>query len=349
MRVIDLRSDTKTRPTPAMRKAMAEAEVGDDMLAEDPTVNKLEEMSAERTGKEAAVLLSSGTMGNLVASLTYCQRGTEMIVGDRSHIFRAEAAGASGLGGIAYRTVANDSRGMISPKAIENAINPNDQHYAPTKMIAIENTHNSCGGTVLTPADVKAIGDVAKAHKLPLHMDGARIFNAAVYLETPLSELVREADMVTFCLSKGLGCPIGSMLCGTREAIDQARRWRKALGGATRQAGVIAAAGVVALEQMVDRMADDHANARKLAFGLANIKGFVLDPGHFQTNLVFADTTFKNALEIARKLDDQGVKVNARGYDGKTWRFVTHADVNSADIDFTLKAISATVKAHAVF
>ncbi len=349
MRVIDLRSDTKTRPTPAMRKAMAEAEVGDDMLAEDPTVNRLEEMSAERTGKEAAVLLSSGTMGNLVASLTYCQRGTEMIAGDKSHIFRAEAAGASGLGGIAYKTVPNDARGMLSPRAVENAISPKDQHYAPTKMIAIENTHNSCGGTVLTPQDVRSISDIAKAHKIPLHVDGARIFNASVYLETPVSELVKDADMVTFCLSKGLGCPIGAMLCGTREAIEEARRWRKALGGATRQAGVIAAAGVVALEQMVDRMADDHANARKLAVGLANIKGFALDPNHFQTNLVFAETAFKNSLDIARKLDAQGVKVNARGSDGKVWRFVTHNDVSSSDIDFTLKAISSTVREYAVF
>ena len=346
MRIVDLRSDTKTKPTPEMRKAMANALVGDDMDGEDPTVNRLEEMAAEMMGKDAAILVSSGTMGNLVAILAFCQRGDEIIIGDLSHIYRAEAGGASGLGGIAYHPVPTDSRGMLDPDDVAAAVHPDNIHYAPTKMVAIENTNNARGGTALTHDDVKAVADVARAHEIPLHVDGARIFHAAVYLETPVSELVKDADTVSFCLSKGLGCPVGSLLCGSRETIEEARRWRKILGGATRQAGVIAAPGIVALETMIDRLAEDHANARKLARGLSQIPGFSIDAESVQTNLVFVNVTVDSGLELARKVGERGIKLGPRNPEGSLWRLVTHNDVTSDDIEYALDVIESTTKEH---
>lgn len=344
MRVVDFRSDTVTHPTPEMRQAMAAAEVGDDVFGDDPTVNRLQEIAAERLGKEAALFVASGTMGNLVATLTHCTRGDEMIVGDKAHMFRSEAGGASVLGGVSYHTVRNDERGMLDPDEVEAAIRPNNIHYPRTALIALENTHNLCGGAVLTPEDTRAIAAVAHRHDLPLHLDGARIFNAAVYLETPVSELVKDADSVSFCLSKGLSCPIGSLLCGSSQFIERAMRWRKIVGGAMRQVGIIAAAGIVALDTMVDRLAEDHANARKLALGLSQIPGIAIEPDRFPTNLVFFDVTIGDPAELARKLDEQGIK---GGSPQRRWRFVTHYGITSDDIDYALDVVGSTFKRYA--
>ena len=231
MRVIDFRSDTKTLPSPEMRRAMAEAELGDDVAGEDPTVNRLEALAAEMLGKEAAVLVTSGSQGNLVGILSQCQRGDEVLIGDTSHIARAEAKGASVLGGVAIQTLRTDDRGMFDPDDMEAAIKDgSNRHENPTALLTLENTHNYSGGSVLTPEDTKAMAGVARAHDVPVHMDGARIFNAAVHLECPVAELAKDVDTVTFCLSKGLGAPVGSLLCGSEETIEEARRWRKMLG-----------------------------------------------------------------------------------------------------------------------
>ena len=345
MREIDLRSDTKTLPSPEMRQAIAKAELGDDVAGEDPTVNRFEAMAAEMLGKEAAVLVTSGTMGNLVAVLTFCQRGDEVIAGEMAHLYRAEAGGASALGGVAYHPLPTDERGMLDPDEVEAAIRPHDHHYPGTRLVALENTHNASGGTPLTPEDTKSLADVAHAHDIPLHIDGARIFNAAVYLETPVAELVKDADTVTFCLSKGLSAPVGSVLCGSHESIEQARRWRKMLGAGMRQAGIIAAAGIVALEKMVTRLAEDHANARKLALGLREIPGIEIDPDRLPTNLLFLKITRGNSAELARRLGERGVKVGDRG--ASTWRLVTHYGITSDDIDHVLDVIETTFREHA--
>ena len=346
MRVIDFRSDTVTQPTVEMRHAMADAEVGDDVLGEDPTVNRLEAMAAEMLGKEAALLVTSGTMANLVAILACCRRGDEVILGDRSHIYVAEAGGPSALGGVAFHVLRNDHRGMIGPGDVEAAIRPVNSHYAPARLVALENTHNACGGAVLTPEDVKAVADVARAHHIPLHVDGARIFNAAVYLETPVTELVRDADTVCFCLSKGLSAPVGSLLCGGGDTIEEASRWRKMLGGGMRQAGIIAAAGIVALESMVERLAEDHANARRLALGLSKIPGVSIDPDSFPTNLVFMEVASETSVEVARCLSERGIKVNPRG--GGRWRMVTHYGITPDDIDYALDVIDSTFREYAL-
>ena len=343
MRVVDFHSDTRTLPTPEMRRAMAEAEVGDDVSRQDPTVNRLEEMAAERLGKEAALFVSSGTQGNLVSILTHCQRGDEIIVADNSHIFRGEAGGASALGGISYHTLPTDERGMLDPDEVAGAVKPADVHYPHTAMVALENTHNARGGIPLTPEDTKSIADVAHSHDLALHIDGARIFNAAVYLETPVSELVKDADSVTFCLSKGLGCPVGSVICGTNEFIDRARFWRKMLGGGTRQAGIIAAAGVVALDTMVTRLAEDHSNAQRLAQGLSRIPGISIDTDSLPTNLVFFEVE-GDPIELSRRLEERGIK---GGDPQRRWRFVTYNGITGDDIDYALDVVESTFKKYA--
>jgi threonine aldolase len=344
MREVDFRSDTVTHPTPEMRRAMAEAEVGDDVFGDDPSVNRLQDMAAERLGKEAAMFVASGTMGNFVAALTHCGRGDEMIVGDRAHMFNAEGGGASALGGIAYHTVPNDERGMLDPDDVEAAVRPVDSHYAPTGMVALENTHNNCGGAVLTPEDTRAVADVAHRHEVPLHLDGARIFNAAVHLETPVAELVKDADSVSFCLSKGLSGPIGSLLCGSNEFIDRAHRWRKILGGGMRQVGIVAAAGIVALDTMVERLAEDHTNARRLSRGLARIPGIAIDPDSNQTNLVFFDIVDGDPADLARRLDERGVK---GGRPTRTWRFALHYGLTADDVDYALDVVETTFKERA--
>ena len=261
MHIIDLRSDTLTQPTPAMRQAMANAEVGDDVFGEDPTIGRLEEKAAGRLGKEAGLLVSSGTQGNLVSLLTHCGRGDEAIMGDQSHTFRYEQGGCAALGGIMPHLVRNQLDGTMSLGEIRAAIRGADIHAPRTRLICIENTHNRCGGVPLTVEYTQQVADLAHEHGLCLHIDGARLFNAAVALGVDACHLVRGADSVTICLSKGLGAPVGSVVCGSREFIHEARRARKVLGGGMRQAGIIAAAGIIALEQMVDRLADDHLHA----------------------------------------------------------------------------------------
>ncbi|MEE9198200.1 MAG: GntG family PLP-dependent aldolase [Dehalococcoidia bacterium] len=341
MRVVDFRSDTVTHPTPEMRRAMVEAELGDDEYGDDPTLNRLEVLAAEMLGKEAAVFTASGTMGNLVAILAHCRRGDEMILGHRSHIFTDEGGAASTLGGVHVQTVRNDHRGMMDPEEVEAAIRPRADHFPTTGLIAIENTHNDCGGAVLTPEDTAALAEVARRHGLPLHIDGARIFNAAVYLETPVAELVRDADSVSFCLSKGLSAPIGSLLCGGSEFIQRARRWRETVGGGMRQVGVIAAPGIVALEEMVERLAEDHANARRLALGLSRIPGIAIEPDRYPTNIVFFEVDAGPPAELARRLEERGIK---GGVPERRWRFVTHRGITSEDIDHALDVIEGTFR-----
>ena len=345
MKLIDLRSDTVTQPTEEMRNSMARAEVGDDVLGEDPTANRLEELAAELMGKEAAVFVASGTMGNLVAALSYTRRGDEMIMGSEGHMFWNEVGGAATLGGLQVRLVPNDERGMMDPMALEAAIRPGTNiHFPPTTLLCVENTHNRCSGGVLTPEDIKALSDVARAHGLAVHLDGARIFNAAVALEIPAMELVREVDDVSFCLSKGLSAPAGSLLCGSHEFVNRARKWRKMLGGGMRQVGVLAAAGIVALRTMVDRLAEDHANARRLAEGLVQIKGIHLDIDRIQSNIVFAevDPSLGPAPEFINSLAQEGVKVSYPG--GRNIRMVTHRHISAGDVDEALVVVAGVAK-----
>ncbi len=313
--MIDLRSDTITRPTSAMRKAMAEAEVGDDVFGEDPTVNRLESLAATLMGKEAALMVASGTMGNIVAQLAHCGRGEETILGDQSHVFFYEQGGASALGGIHPRTVPNDPDGTLSLERIEEAVRPDDVHFPSSRLIILENTHNRCQGTPLSPQYTASVGELARRYGLSLHIDGARIFNAAVALGVEAKALAAPADSITFCLSKGLAAPIGSVLCGGEAFIARARRVRKSLGGGMRQAGIIAAAGLVALEEMVDRLAEDHANAKALAEGLSKIKGLQIDPGAVFTNIVYFGLEKKDvtAPDLAVALRDEGVLLLATG------------------------------------
>src|SRR5215472_13992899 len=269
--MIDLRSDTVTLPSPAMREAMYRAELGDDVYGEDPTVNRLQEMTAERTGKEAALFVASGTMGYTACVLAHAGRGQAVIVGDRSHIYHFEVGGTSTLGGSPMCVVPTDANGMLDPQQVKlNISDGSDEHSAPTALLCIENTHNYCGGTVLSVEQVEALTRLAHAHGVAVHMDGARIFNAATALGVPVSTLAGTADSLMFCFSKGLSAPVGSIVVGSREFIRRAHRMRKMLGGGMRQAGVIAAACIVALDQMVDRLAEDHEHCKQLAHGLAD-------------------------------------------------------------------------------
>jgi len=333
MKIVDLRSDTVTLPSPAMREAMYHAELGDDVYGEDPTINRLEAMSAERLGKEAAVFVVSGTMGNLTALLTHCQRGHEVIMGDRAHTFLFEAGGSAALGGIHPRTVPNQPDGTLRLQDLEAAIRPENPHHPRTRLICLENTHNRCGGAVLTPEYTDRVGELARRHGLAVHLDGARVFNAAVALGVDVRDLTRSVDSIQFCLSKGLSAPVGSLLCGSRAFIGEARRWRKVLGGGMRQAGVLAAAGIEALDNMVDRLADDHANARRLAEGLAGIPGFAMNLESVQTNLIIwaLSTDRVMAQEVVDQLDAKGVKIMA--VDSQQFRAVTHYGLNAEDVD----------------
>ena len=333
--IIDLRGDWATPPTPAMRRAMAEAEVGDDNSHEDPTVIRLEELSAERMGKEAALFVPSGTMGNLVSVLALAEYGTEIILGDKSHAYLSEAGGAAVIGGHPFRPVPNDRFGMLDPAAVEEAINPPDIHCARTGLLMLENTHNLCGGTVLTPQQTAELCAVAHRHGIPVHLDGSRIFNAAAALGIPAADLAAHVDTVTFCLSKGLAAPVGSVVCGPADVIERARQKRKLLGGAMRQAGVIAAAGIVALEQMVDRLPEDHANARRLAEGLAEYPAVEIDLETVQTNLVFFDVRPPLTAEgVAARFEEEGIRCSVFG--PRRLRFATHYAVSRADVDRVL-------------
>ena len=345
MTAIDLRSDTVTKPTDEMRRAMAAAEVGDDVFGEDPSINELQERSAALLGKEAGLLTSSGTMSNLIATLAWSSKGDEIIMGDEAHMFWNESAGQAALGGVQTRLVPNDPQGRINPDDVAAAIRPpGNLHFPRTSMVCLENTHNRCSGQVLTPEDTKAVCDVAHAAGVPVHLDGARIFNASVALEVPPVELTRDVDDLSFCLSKSLSCPVGSVLVGSQEFIDNAKRWRKMLGGGMRQAGVLAAAGLVALDTMIDRLAEDHQNARRLAQGLANIDGLSVDPESIQTNIVFfeVDEDLGTAADLIAALKNQGVLVS---YPGKqSIRMVTHRHISPEDIEEALSRTSAAVR-----
>jgi threonine aldolase len=342
-RTVELRSDTFTRPTEAMRRAMYEAEVGDDVWNEDPTVHQLEELAAERLGKEAAVFLSSGTQGNLIGLLSHARPGSEVLVGHETHIFNAEAAGTAVVGGLQLRTLPNDRHGGILPEAIRAAIRSDDPHNPPTGCLALENSHNRCGGTVLSAVDIAEMVEPVQSRGIPIHVDGARIFNAAVALQVSADALTRDVDSITFCLSKGLGAPIGALLCGTSAFIERARRWRKLLGGGMRQVGVIAAAGIVALETGVERLAEDHANARLLAVGLAEIPELYVDLASVQTNIVNVDVA-RLGITPARfvgSLEERGVRVAENG--GTVIRAVTSSEVSRQDMEYALTAVSEVV------
>ena len=339
--LIDLRSDTVTKPTPAMREAMFQAEVGDDVFGEDPTINKLEEMAAERTGKEAALFVSSGTMANLVSLLSQTRAGDELLVGDRAHIVRAEAGGVSRLGGVLATTLPNQEDGGFDPRLMADAVRSDDVHQPRTTLVALENTHNFCGGAVVSLERTEEIANHAHELGLRVHLDGARIFNAAAASGHSVAELAGPADSVTFCLSKGLGAPVGSLICGDEEFITEARRTRKLVGGGMRQAGILAAAGLVALDQMVDRLHEDHANARQLARGLAEL-GFNITPESVETNIVIVPLTSTSeaapALLLRNALQEVGVLVTMP--DSAKIRLVTHADVTSEDCAEALRRIA---------
>ena len=333
MDMIDLRSDTLTQPTQTMRRAMAEAAVGDDVFGEDPTVQALEALAAQRVGKESALFVASGTMANLICQMVHCRRGDEMLVGDQAHIFFYEQGGSAAVAGIHSRTIANQPDGTLDLELLASAIRPDDPHFPRTRLIALENTHNRCGGTPLTGAYMASVRRLADNHGLKIHVDGARLFNAAVALQQPAGALVEGADSVSFCLSKGLAAPVGSLVCGSAGFIAQARRTRKVLGGGMRQAGVLAAAGLVALNDMVERLAEDHANAQVLARRLARIPALDVNPEQVKTNIVYIGIA-KGSMDapgLVRELGRRGVRVLASG--ARTVRAVTHYHISRPAVE----------------
>ena len=337
MHIIDLRSDTITHPTLAMRAAMAAAEVGDDVFGDDPTVIRLEALAAARVGKEAGLFVASGTMGNLVSLLAQCGRGDEVIVGDQAHTYINEQGGMAALGGIHPRALRNQPDGTLDLDDIAAAVrDPSNTHYPRTRLITVENTQNICGGVPLTVPYMNALGKLARDRGLRVHLDGARIFNAAVALGVDVKALTADADTLTFCLSKGLAAPIGSVVCGGRAFIAEARRARKVVGGGMRQAGVIAAAGIVALEHMVDRLAEDHANARALAAGLAEIPGLQVDEVPVRTNIIYFEIARPevDASHLVARLEESGVRMGAVGR--RRIRAVLNYHVTAADVPATL-------------
>ena len=344
MRIVDMRSDTITQPTPAMRQAMSEAKVGDDVFGEDPTVNRLEEMVAKRLGKEAALFVASGTMANLVSQLTHCGRGNEMILGDQSHMFVYEQGGCAALGGIHPRSLENMPDGTMALEDIEAAIRPENVHFPRTKLIVLENTHNRCNGSPLDVGYIHSVAEIASRYGLKLHVDGARLFNASAALGVDAKDLVADADSVSICLSKGLAAPVGSVVSGNSDFISEARRNRKVVGGGMRQAGILAAAGIVALTEMADRLADDHENAGKLAEGLANMEGLFIDPDVVTTNIVYVDVTHKaiTAQVMAERLHGRGIRLLPTG--PKRLRAVTNYHVTSSDIDYALDTFLSILK-----
>lgn len=348
---IDLRSDTVTLPTPAMREAMYRAEVGDDVYGEDPSINRLEEIAAEKVGKEAAIFVPSGTMGNAIALLTHCRRGDEIVMGDRSHTYLYEVGGHARLNGSSARLVPTLSDGTLDREKLTRAFLGDDVHEARTGLLTIENTHNMCGGRVLAPETLREMAAPARQRGIPVHMDGARVFNAATTLGLPTSALAAEVDSVMFCLSKGLSAPVGSMLAGSSAFIEEARRSRKLLGGGMRQAGILAAAGIVALTEMVDRLAEDHANARRLAEGLANIPGIAIAPETVETNILFFgvqgdDGAPGDVSPLVTSAAREGVLLSG-GDDGRI-RAVTHYGVTAEDVDRALGIIAQAMASPAL-
>lgn len=343
--MIDLRSDTVTLPSPEMRTVMANAKVGDDVYGEDVTVNQLEAMSAEMLGKEAGLFVTSGTMGNLIAVLATCQRGDEVIMGNLSHTFCFEAGGVSALGGVMAATLPNNADGSMDLESIEAAIRGQDIHEPETRLIILENTHNRCGGVVLDHQFGNAVNTIARKHGLGMHLDGARIFNASVKSKIPVQKLAAPYDSVTFCLSKGLGAPVGSVLCGSSKFIKQARKLRKQLGGGMRQAGILAAAGIFALENNISRLEDDHRRAIDLAQGLQMVSGLRLLQGTPHTNMIYLEVAVPGGIQFEdfiTTLKQNGVLVGRTG--PLSMRLVTHINISNEDIKKTIAAFSQTVE-----
>ena len=337
MKIIDLRSDTVTLPSDSMKKAISSSPLGDDVFGEDPTVNALQERAAQITGKEAALFVPSGTMGNLVSILSQCARGTEIILGDQSHTFLYEGGGVSIYGGIHSRQLRNQRDGTLDLADIKNAIRTKDDHFPETGMICLENTHNRCFGAPLSISYMNSVSNIAKEHHLKIHVDGARIFNAAASLNTSVKKLVSVANSVSFCLSKGLSAPVGSLVCGSQKFIAKARRIRKSLGGGMRQAGIIGAAGLEALDTMIERLKDDHENARKLAEGIQNIAGLFLNLNNIHTNIVYFEMKTDNGKTFVERMAGNGV-LFFQTSPGR-FRMVTHYGITSEDIDRVLKLL----------
>ncbi|MFS0553216.1 low-specificity L-threonine aldolase [Brevibacillus sp. 179-C9.3 HS] len=336
---IDLRSDTVTKPTEEMLRAMAEAEVGDDVYREDPTVNRLESIAAEILGKEAALFVTSGTQGNQVAVLTHCVNGDEVIAEADSHIFYYEGGAMSALAGVQTRTLVGE-RGAMRAEDVERAIRGNNIHFPRTKLICLENTHNRAGGAVITVGQMKNIYDVAQKHGVPVHLDGARLFNAAVAQSVAVSEITCFADTVQICLSKGLSAPVGSILAGDRAFIEEARWWRKKLGGGLRQAGYLAAPGIIALTQMTERLAEDHERAKQLAEGLRQLS---LQVEQVETNIVLVNTDSigQTAVAFLECLEEKGVL--AVDFDEYVIRFTTHRHISEEQIKLVLKTVEQLI------
>ncbi len=344
MKLIDLRSDTVTKPTPAMRRAMADAEVGDDVYGEDPTVNRLQERAAELFEKDAALFVPTGSMGNQLCVKLHTKPGTEVVLEERSHIYNYEMGGAAVFSGVTVRSV-RGVNGMLNRDLVAAALHSNAPYYVtPTSLVALENTHNMAGGSVLPLEVSNSICDLAHSLGLPVHLDGARIFNAAVALNTTVAEIARPFDSVMFCLSKGLGAPIGSMILGKRDFIAEAKSWRKRLGGGMRQVGVLAAAGRLALEESPQLLPADHANAKRLAEGVAELRGIQIDLATVQTNIVIFDVlgSGKTTAQISKALQAQGVLAN--GINAREMRMVTHYDVSREDIEKALQAIETVLR-----
>ena len=332
--VVDFRSDTVTHPTPSMRKAMANAPVGDDVYGEDPTINALEQKSAELMGKESALFTASGTMANLIAVLAYCERGNEAVMGNNGHTFLHEVGGISALGGVFPQLVPNQSDGTLALTDIRNAIREEDIHHPETRLFILENTQNQCGGVPLSREYTNMVADILNPRSIRLHIDGARIFNASVALGIEPSTLVEKADSVMFCLSKGLCAPVGSILCGSSEFIHKARKIRKQLGGGMRQAGILGAAGIVALDEMINRLEEDHLRAKNLAEGMKELPGIFFEKGLPQSNMVFIELS-EDAVISADNLIKEMAEVDILiGMSGpKSFRFVTHFWINDQDVD----------------
>jgi len=335
---IELRADTYTLPSPEMRKAMYEAEVGNDGFGEDPTVNRLEKMSSEMFNKESGVFVSSGIMGNFLSMLAHCQRGDQVIIGNKSHIYTNELGGISSLGGIFPAIVDTDERGMLNINQIKSEIQEYDEHLAPTKLLAIENTHNSCGGKPLSANDINEIYKITSKNNIPIHLDGARIFNAAIALETSPKNLTKNIDTIQFCLSKGLGAPVGSLVLGNYEFTQKVRKWRKTIGGTTRQAGILAAAGIVALNNYEESIKRDHDLAKYMHEKLSEIENITPEP--VETNLVFFNINADNPGEIFKKLKEKGIN---GGAETNRWRFVPHYGLTKKDIDYVAETLNKLI------
>jgi threonine aldolase len=333
MRTIDLRSDTVTKPSKEMLESILNAELGDDVYGEDPTVNELEEIAAEKMGKEDALLVTSGTQGNLISVMANTNKGEEVILDSESHIYYYEVGGIAAVANLLVKLI-KGRMGVLDPEDVEDAIRPKNIHMPITSLVCIENTHNRAGGTVWKPEQIKAVSDVVEDKGLKLHMDGARIFNSAVAQNIDVRKMARHVDNVMFCLSKGLACPVGSMICGTEEFIEKARKYRKMFGGGMRQAGIIAAPGIIALESMVERLKEDHENAKILARGLKDLN-FRIDLKRVQTNIVVFEV--ENSEKFISEINKHGIKASNFGK-GKV-RMVTHYGIEKEDIKYVLDTL----------